>query len=126
MDKNIRVIVYGVVAWLVPFLASFAFYTPQGQLSIDVFLFKSIMIVVGSITAALLLLSHFKPIRENYLREGILVGVVWLALNLLLDVLVLLPMSGMPLREYFTRIGLGYIVMPVMAILVGAALANKK
>jgi uncharacterized membrane protein YpjA len=84
------------------------------------------MIVVGSISAAILLVLYFRIINGDYLKEGIIVGLTWLGINVLLDLLVLIPMSGMSIADYFTRIGIGYLVIPVMSITVGAALGNKK
>lgn len=126
LNKHLRNILYGFLAWLIPFVASFFFYTREGKLTIDIFLFKSIMIVVGSISAAILLLLYFRRINGDYLREGILVGLTWLGINVLLDLLVLIPMSGMSIADYFTQIGIRYLVIPVMSTTVGAALGNKK
>lgn len=126
MNKHIRNILYGILAWLIPFVTSFFFYSKEGGLTVDIFLFKSIMIVVGSISAAILLVSYFKKIDTGYLKEGIIVGLAWFGINILLDLLVLIPMSGMSVADYFTQIGLRYLVMPVMSIMVGASLANKK
>lgn len=86
---------------------------------IDIFLFKTIMIVVGSITGAILLVIYFKKLTDNYLKEGILVGIAWFLINIILDLLVLLPMSKMPLGMYFSAIGLRYLVIPVMSIAIG-------
>ncbi len=83
------------------------------------------MILVGSITAAFLLVSYFKKVSNGYLKEGIIVGVIWFGISILLDLLVLIPMSGMSISDYFTQIGLRYLAMPAMSIAVGAALANK-
>jgi uncharacterized membrane protein YpjA len=126
MKKYLKIAFYGFLAWLIPFIASFFFYTREGKLTIDIFLFKTIMIVVGSITGAILLVSYFKKITVDYLKEGITVGVVWFVINILLDLLVLIPMSGMSLSNYFTQIGLRYLVIPAMSIAVGMSLANKK
>lgn len=126
MNKHIRNILYGILAWLIPFVASFFFYSKEGGLTIDIFLFKSIMIVVGSISAAILLVSYFKKIGTAYLKEGIIVGLTWFGINILLDLLVLIPMSGMSVADYFTQIGIRYLAMPAMSIAVGATLANKK
>lgn len=126
MNKNIRNILYGFLAWLIPFVVAFFFYSKEGGLAIDIFLFKSIMIVVGAISGAFLLIYYFKNIHANYLYEGIIVGSTWLGINILLDLLVLVPMSEMTLPVYFAQIGLRYLVMPVMSIMVGAALTNKK
>ena len=126
MNKHIRNILYGFLAWLIPFIASIFFYSKEAGLTVDVYFFKSIMIVIGSITAAFLLISYFKNINTNYIKEGIIVGIVWLVINIILDLLVLIPMSGMSVGDYFTQIGLRYLVMPVMSIMVGKVLAEKK
>ncbi len=126
MKKYFKVVLYGFIAWLVPFVTGFFFYTRDGKLNIDIFLFKTIMIIVGSITGAILLVSYFKKINEQYLKEGILIGIIWFCLNIVLDLLVLVPMSKMPILDYFAQIGLRYLMIPAMSIAIGAALANKK
>ena len=126
MKKYQRNILYGFLAWLIPFVSSFLFYTREGELSIDIFLFKSIMIVVGTFSAAILLVSYFKNINADYLKEGVIIGLTWLAISILLDLLVLIPMSGMSIADYFAQIGIRYLAIPAMCIAVGAALENKK
>ena len=84
------------------------------------------MIIVGSISGAMLLISYFKKINIGYLKEGIYIGITWFVINILLDLLVLIPMTGMTISDYFLQIGLRYLVMPVMSIMVGVALENKK
>lgn len=126
MNKHFRNFLYGFLAWLIPFVVSIFFYTKEGGLRIDIIFFKTIMIVVGSITGAILLISYFKKINASYLKEGIYVGITWFVINILLDLLVLIPMSGMAISDYFLQIGLRYLIMPVMSIMVGVALENKK
>ncbi len=103
VKKYLKIVLYGFLAWLIPFVTAFFFYTREGGLTIDVFLFKSIMIVVGSFSAAFLLISYFKKINADYSKEGIIVGLTWLSVNILLDLLVLIPMSGMSVPDYFTQ-----------------------
>lgn len=125
MNKYLRNILYGFLAWLIPFVASIFFYTKDGKLTIDVFLFKSIMIFVGSICGSILLVSYFKKINDAYLKEGIIAGVIWFGMNILLDLLILVPMSRMSIANYFTQIGIRYLVIPAMSITVGTILTNK-
>lgn len=125
MKKNLKIVFYGFLAWLIPFVASVFFYSKEG-LTINIHLFKTIMIIVGSISASILLVSYFKKVSATYLKEGIIVGVIWFVLNIVLDLLILIPMSKMSIPDYFTQIGLRYLVMPAMSIAIGAALANKK
>lgn len=124
--KYLRAVFYGFLSWLIPFVSSFFFYTSEGKLLINISFFKSIMIAVGSISAAYLLIYYFKKIRADFFKEGIIVGAVWFGINILLDLLILIPMSGMSISDYFAQIGLGYLAIPAMCIAVGTALANKK
>jgi len=64
MKKYLKTVTYGFLSWLIPFLAAFFFYSKEGEMAIDIFLFKSIMIVVGSISAAFLLISYFKKSKR--------------------------------------------------------------
>jgi hypothetical protein len=125
-NKYGKNILYGFLAWLIPFAISVFIYSNEGKLSIDLLLFKSIMIAVGSISAAFLLVSYFKIINTSYFNEGIIVGATWFGINILLDLLILLPMSGMSFADYFAQIGLRYLAIPAMSMAVGTALENKK
>ncbi len=126
MNKHIRNVLYGILVWLIPFVASIFFYTKESGLTIDIFLFKTIMILIGSISASFLLVFYFKKIDTNYIKEGLYVGLIWFSINILLDLLILVPMSEMSVANYFTQIGLRYLLMPVMSIMIGTILANKK
>ena len=121
-SHTVYLLLFGFLSWLIPFLASIPFYSSQGVLRVDVFLFKSVMIVVGSVVGTVLMVWLFLRIREGYLREGILIGFSWLAINWVLDWLVLLPMSGMDISTYFSQIGIRYLVIPVIAVSMGFVL----
>jgi len=124
MKKYLNIALYGLISWAIPFIASFPFFGPQG-LRVDEFLFKSIMIIVGALTASFLLVTYFKTIRGEYIKEGLMIGVIWLLINWLLDVLILLPLSGMSTSEYIQEIGLRYLVIPIFSTAFGLALNNK-
>ncbi len=119
MRKYFKMVFLGFLSWLIPFVFSFLFYSGEGELSVDVFLFKSIMIVVGSATGAALLVFYFRDVRADHFREGVVVGLVVFALNVLLDFIVLLPMSGMGVETYFAQIGLRYLIIPIMSAAIG-------
>ena len=118
-------LIYGFLVWLIPFVAAVPFYSPEGEPIIDIFLFKTIMIVVGSLAGAFFLLRYFKGVTADFVREGMMIGVIWLAMNWALDFAVLLQMSDMTIGAYFTEIGLRYLTMPIFSIAIGMALAKK-
>ncbi len=119
MNKILKIVIFGFLTWIIPFVVSFFFYTPQGQLLMDVSLFKSLMIVVGSLTGALFLVLYFRKVEKNYLQEGITVGMLWFVLNILLDLIVLVPMTKISVETYFAQIGLRYLLIPIMSISIG-------
>jgi hypothetical protein len=126
MNKYLKIALYGFVGWLIPFLASFPFYTRDGVLRVDIYLFKSLMIVVGTLVAAILLIKYFKKVKANYVNEGITVGLIWFLIFIVLDLVVLVPMSGMNYNDYFVQIGLRYLAVPIISTTVGVVLQPKR
>jgi len=126
MNKQLKNVFFGFLTWLIPFLLSFIFYSKEGVLSIDIFLFKSIMIVISGLIGVSLLILYFKDITKDYLIEGITVGFSWLIINLILDLLILIPMSGMMYLDYFSQIGLRYLIIPTISIGMGLVLKIKQ
>jgi hypothetical protein len=109
----------GLLSWLVPFFAAIPFYSPSGVLLTDMALFKSVMVVTGSVTAGVLLVWYFGQVSTGYAREGVVLGFFLLAINYLLDLVVLVGLMQMPLGDYITKISIGYLMIPVFVITVG-------
>ena len=118
MKKYLKVGLFGLLIWLIPFVSGFLFYSPQGQLLINQLVFKSIMVVICSLTGAILLIIHFKKVINKYLVEGIIIGVLWFIINIILDVIILIPMAKMTFPDYLSQIGLSYLIIPIMSITV--------
>jgi hypothetical protein len=119
-----KALILGFFSWLIPFLFSFLFFTPKGELLINQLLFKNIMIVTASYVSAFLIVKYFKTVDKNYVKEGIMLGVLWMIINLVLDMVTIVPM-GKPLGIYLPQIGLGYLMIPAMTILAGKILEIK-
>ncbi|MCK9306960.1 MAG: hypothetical protein M0P17_05475 [Methanoculleus sp.] len=66
----------------------------------------------------------FKDTHVCFVREGTLLGGVWLLINRALDAGVLLPFSGMDAGTYMARIGLRYLTIPIIAVGIGYAAAQ--
>lgn len=119
MKKYIKLVLFGLLTWIIPFFAGFIFYSPQGELLINQLFFKSIMVVIGSLVGAILLVLHFKTIFKKQIFEAIIVGILWFGMNILLDILILVPMAKMTIYNYLSQIGLGYLSIPIMTIAIG-------
>ena len=127
MKKEIltRLIGLGVLSWLIPFAVSFMFFKPGGELMVPYATFKSSIMAVGVLSGSYLLFQFFKAVDAEFVKYGVLVGIIWLLLNLLLDILILVPMMKSTLSEYFTTIGIGYISIPAVSIAMGYLLQYK-
>ena len=80
--KYVRIILMGLILWIIPFIAGFPFFDPSTQeLTIDETFFKSIMIVIGALTGVILAVKYYKEVEKDYAREGYLIGITWLIVN---------------------------------------------
>ena len=116
---SLRSWLLGLATWAIPFASSFAFVDRSGQLQIPQPLFKSLMVVIGGGVGAVLLVQAFKSIRPSA-ATGLALGALWLAINLALDLAVLVPMSGMTVAGYLQDIGLRYLLLPIVAVAMGS------
>lgn len=115
---TIRTSVLGLVTWAVPFVVSFLFFDRTGQLLVPQPLFKSAMVVAFGGVGVVLLVVAFRNVRPTP-QSGLLLGCYWLAINLALDFLVLVPFTKMAPVDYLFDIGLRYLLMPIVATAMG-------
>lgn len=124
----LKLFTYTFLSWFIPLISAFAFFQPPTdendknkppQLSIEKSTFKVIMVCIGSTTSTflltrLLLRSEKNSISPNKLLERIVVEAIpfcsfFLIVNLILDMLILIPMSGQTFADYFMDIGGRYV-----------------
>jgi len=112
---------FGFLTWLLPFLISIPLYSPEGEPLYDIFLIKSVLLVFSAALGTFLILVYFRNVRTRFVREGVLLGGVWLLINWALDAVILLPLSGMDAGTYMGEIGLRYLMIPIIAVGIGYA-----
>lgn len=123
MRRYWKLIIFGVLTWLIPFLVSvFIFPIRETQRP----LFESIMAVVVTLCAVVFVGLYLGKVESGYLTQSIVIGVTWLAINILIDLPLFSagPMA-MPLGDYINDIGLTYLIIPVVSIGFGWLLAKK-
>jgi len=112
-------ITYGLISWAVPFAVSVAIY-PLHESSRP--LFESIMPLVVGILAATLGLRYFRRVTAHPVLEGARLGILWLAINLLIDLpLMLSEPIAMTWPEYLADVGLTYLLIPTITVSIGIA-----
>jgi hypothetical protein len=117
-----RAVLLGLASWLVPFVVSLPMF-PLKQANAP--LFENVMTLVVLVTAGVLLKMYFKT-RAVSVREAVLVGALWLLINLAFDYPMFAygPMK-MTAAQYYSEIGLAYLVIPAFAF-AAARLASSQ
>ncbi len=111
-----RAALLGLLSWLIPFAVSFLLFPLKKS---NVPLFATLMTLIVLLTAGALFRLYFRG-RPVTLREALLAGALWFAVNLLLDypMFAFGPMK-MTAAGYYSEIGLNYLTFPAFAL--GAA-----
>lgn len=125
MKRSLRVaLVYGFLLWLIPFAAAMTLFSIRNS---DRIFFETIMPVVITITVVVLSYLYFKNTSGAYLKEGIVIGILWLAMSIVFDLSMFTwgPMA-MSLIDYLKDIGITYLVYPTVTIGIGYLMETKQ
>lgn len=127
MSKSLvyRLLFLGFLSWLIPFAISFLFYKPGGELMVPYATFKSAIMMVGVISGSYLLYKFYLHMDSDYIRNGLIAGMIWFLINIGLDTIVLIPIMKTTFSDYFMSIGLGYFAIPALSITFGFLLDRK-
>lgn len=117
------IILFGFLIWLIPFVVSF-FIFPLRSSSRP--LFESIMPVVLTSAVVLFTVRYLSKINREFVKEGIFIGIVWLVISLVIDLILFMPESPMQmtLSDYIMDIGITYLI--ILIIPLGSAYLMKK
>ena len=91
---------FGLIIWAIPYLTAIPLL-PLRQ--IDPAFFKTIMIVEGLFVGAIMTVLYFIPVKKDFLREGVILGVVWILVNWIMDYFALLPFTHSGCSQIFYR-----------------------
>lgn len=112
--KFFRLVLFGFLSWLLIFGASVCLFPLKSD---SEHLFEILMGFVLTTCTVSLTTLYLRRIHAGFLWEGCLLGLAFVACNLLFD----LPMFSagpmqMPLLQYLKEIGLAYLSMPIISI----------
>jgi len=121
--RPMQVVLYGLLLWAIPLAISFMAF---GLKTTNPPFFETIMAVVLAVSVGIFGVMGFRGIRAHFVREGLSMGLTWMGMSIALDMGLFLegPMKK-PLGDYFTDIGLTYLIYPVIMLAMGAALQNR-
>jgi len=125
MNSLKKAVLYGFLIWLIVFVVSFLIFPLKDS---NRPLFESIMPVIISINLVIFSGMYFKKVSSKYLKEGVLLGLIWFAVNIMIDLPLFLLKSPMQttFTGYMSDIGITYLIMPVFTSGIGLILEKKK
>lgn len=103
IDK--KTISYGFLIWLIPLIFGTLMFEIRNN---ERALFESLIAVILSASIVLACLKYGKS--EN----GLKLGIVWMIINLVLDIPLFLLAFGMPFIDYIKDIGITYLMIPII------------
>ena len=124
MKKYLKISLFGFLVWLIPFVVSVAIFSIRETQRP---LFESIMPLVITVCVVIFSILYFGKIETGFLREGIFLGMIWFAINIVLDLLLFMegPMK-MSFSDYMKDIGLTYLIIPAVSVGFGFLLEKLK
>jgi uncharacterized membrane protein YpjA len=124
MTKYLKILLFGFLTWLIPFAISFVVFpfkeTNRG-------LFETTMAVSVTAVAVLFAILYLRRVPSGFVGEGILIGIIWFAVNIVIDLFLFLPPSPMQMAfgDYMTDIGFTYLIYPIVTIGFGYLLEQE-
>jgi hypothetical protein len=116
VNKNAKIINYGLLVWLIPSLITVIL----GSFLAAINIFEIISAVAIAVTVMVFSYLYLKVITENFLKESVLIGISWLIISIALDIiLILLGISQLTLINYTMYVAPLYIIIPAITIGLG-------
>lgn len=91
-------------------------------------LFESIMPVVLTMCVVLFSILYLRKLGKDFLKEGMLLGVICFVISLAIDLMMFIPESPMKmsLTDYIMDIGLTYVIISTICIGFGYLLEKQR
>ena len=124
--KAAQIGIFGFIIWVIPFGVAFCFLTDSGTMSIDKIALNTFLLLITTIIEVILTALYLTKLKDNFVKESIWLGLSWVALNWLLDIIVWVPLAKLNYIEYFTDIGLRYLTIPMITIMAGFILQKSR
>ena len=123
MERPGRTILYGGLVWLAAFAVSVLIYPLHAT---ERPLFESIMPVALAAATTTLGVDLLRRLTRVGWKEGLVVGLLWFAINVLIDAPLFLiggPML-MTVSDYAKDIGVTYLLIPLIVLGLGIRAAD--
>jgi hypothetical protein len=118
-----RIVGYGVVLWLVPFVIATLLFTVREH---NRALFESLITVIGVASAVGGSLLFFRKVPNADLGPGLIVGIAWAAISIAIDLPFFLGVFHITPADYAADIALSYLAFPLITTGIAVAMNSAR
>ena len=125
MGNWLRLLLFGVAVWAVPFAIGFALFPVVDP---STTLFDTLMSVAMAFSASLFGYLHLGRSPKPNLDRGLFAGTIWMVMAIALDLPFFIfgpEEMRMPIDDYMADIGFTYAMIPFIAAGIGHALRRN-
>lgn len=112
LKNDLKIITFGFMVWLIPTIVTYITSFTSG-----LYLFEIISALSIAITVIIFAYIYFKDLDSHFIRDGIILGMIWIIISIVLDIiLVLLGITKLTLSQYLFYVAPIYIIIPAVTI----------
>ena len=112
LKNDLKIITFGFMVWLIPTVVTYITSFTSG-----LYLFEIISALSIAITVIIFAYIYFKDLDSHFIRDGIILGMIWIIISIVLDIiLVLLGITKLTLSQYLFYVAPIYIIIPAVTI----------
>lgn len=112
LKNDLKIITFGFMVWLIPTIVTYITSFTSG-----LYLFEIISALSIAITVIIFAYLYFIDLDSHFIRDGIILGVIWIIISIVLDIiLVLLGITKLTLSQYLFYVAPIYIIIPAVTI----------
>jgi hypothetical protein len=111
MKKNLQIVTYGIGVWALPFAVGMLLFSLQENFHE---LFDAAMAFTLVLATILFSTMYLSKRGTSSINQMILIGIVWMAICLLIDVPLFLIALGWTAKAYAIDVGVGYLMIPLV------------
>ena len=116
MNKNLKIVNYGLLVWLIPSLVSVTSAFFSGAMNV----FEIVSATAIAVTVIVFSYLYLNSLNASFVKEGVLIGISWLILSIVLDlILITAGISQLNLTNYAMYVAPMYIIIPAVTIGLG-------
>ena len=119
MNRKVKRLVLGLLIWFIPLFVSFFMWDTQtNSPSIQIDLFKGVMVLCLGIGFSIAIYYWLKDKKNRNIQETIKTGIIWFIELCILDLIVLVGLFSTSFISYISIV-LMYLIIPIIMFSIG-------